>query len=264
MRLISRKRQTLFDRSQPVSQPVGPADEPPPAQEEQPTDVVRTRTVDDAPRRDDGVDEPVRETAPAPMTTTDARMSDVARPMLAIPTLSPIAPIIGWIAAWGAITIISGILIEAGIDLGLGFGIADGSIDMNAGFWAGLWTLAVQAAAFVIGGYAAGRMARVRATAHAVSAWIVAMLATAADALVVAGRDSGQSILTPLHIPDWYGRDYDNSVVIPLALFAVGSLVGAVIGGMMAAGANHREVRDGIEAGDLDRVTHRPGTRGYA
>lgn len=136
----------------------------------------------------------------------------------------------------------SAALVEAGVELGLGFGIADGSVDVDAGFWAGLWTLIVQAGAFLFGGYVAGRMARARAVAHAVLAWLFAVLATAADAIVDAARDGGGSVLASLRLPHWAGLDYENSVAIPLVIFAIGALIGVVLGGLLAAGANRREV----------------------
>ena len=162
---------------------------------------------------------------------------------LRIPTFSLLAPIGGWLAAWGAAALTSACLISAGVGLGLGFGIADGSVNLDTGFWAGLWTLVIQIGAFVVGGYVAGRMARVRAFLHAGLAWFIAMAATAADAIVVSVRDSGSSVLGALHLPQWagLGASYETRVWIPLIIFALGGLVGALIGGSLAAGANRRE-----------------------
>jgi hypothetical protein len=121
-------------------------------------------------------------------------------------------------------------------------------VDIDSGFRAGLWTLIIQAGAFVIGGYVAGRIARVWPVAHAVLAWVVAMAATAADAIVVAARDGGASVLAPIRLPQWAGLDYENSVAIPLVIFALGALVGAVVGGWLALGANRRETTEMINA----------------
>lgn len=205
--------------------------------------------------------EPTREVVTAPVAVADdverepagrARADEASvddRPatrVLKTPSFSLLAPIAGWLAAWGAAAVASSALIEAGVALGFGFGIADGSVDLDTGFWAGLWTLVVQAGAFLFGGYVAGRMARVRGTAHAVAAWIVAMLATTADAIVVATRDGGSSVLAPLHIPQWADLDYDRVVIIPLVIFALGSLIAALIGGLLASGANRIDTRDGV------------------
>ena len=161
--------------------------------------------------------------------------------MLRIPRFSAIAPVGGWLAAWGAATLAAAAVIEGGGRIGFGFGIADGSVDLDTGFWAGLWTLIIQAGAFVIGGYVAGRMARARAVAHAALAWFVAMAATAADAIVVAARNGGSSVLEPLRLPQWAGLDYENRVAIPLIIFALGALIGAILGGSLASGANRLE-----------------------
>ncbi len=176
-------------------------------------------------------------------------MSDEPRkPVLRIPRFSMLAPIGGWLAAWGAATLATAAVLEAGVSLGFGFGIADGSVDLDTGFWAGLWTLVIQAGAFVVGGYVAGRIARVRPVMHAVLAWVIAMAATAADAILVALRDSGSSVLAPLRLPQWAGLDYENSVAIPLVIFALGGLAGALVGGWLALGANRRETTEMISA----------------
>lgn len=203
--------------------------------------------VDDRETRPlDGGDRPRDRDEPA---TTTITMSEEPRTRgLRIPRFSLLAPIGGWLAAWGAAAVATAVALEAGVNLGFGFGIADGAIDVDAGFWAGLWTLVIQVGAFVVGGYVAGRIARVRPVAHAVLAWVVAMAATGADAVVVALRDGGASVLAPLRLPQWAGLDYENSVVIPLGIFALGALIGAIVGGWLALGANHRETTEMVRA----------------
>ena len=164
-----------------------------------------------------------------------------ATPVLRIPSFSAIAPIAGWLAAWGAAALALAALVEAGVGIGFGFGIADGSIDADSGFWAGLWMLVVLAGAFLLGGYVAGRMARTRALAHAALAWFVAMAATAADAIIVAAGEGRSSVLARLRLPQWAGLDYDQAVILPMVIFAVGALVAAIVGGSLAAGANRLE-----------------------
>jgi hypothetical protein len=195
--------------------------------------------VDDRPDRPLDIDD--RPPADEPATTTIRMADEPRRPVLRIPRFSLVAPIGGWLAAWGAATLAIACVLEGGVELGFGFGIADGSVDLDSGFWAGLWTLVIQAGAFMFGGYVAGRLARVRPVAHAVLAWFAAMAATAADAIVVALRDSGSSVLAPLGLPQWAGLDYENSVAVPLVIFALGALVGAIAGGALAGGANRRE-----------------------
>jgi len=215
---------------------------------------VEERTADERTVEDRPVDDrPVDRTVDEP-TYADQRAGYPLqeRAALRIPLFSPLAPIGGWLAAWGAAALATACLIEAGVAVGLGFGIANGSISVNSGFWAGLWTLVIQAGAFLLGGYVAGRMARARAMLHAGLAWLVAMLATAADAIIVNARDSGTSVLGRLHLPQWagLGGTYQTRVVIPLVIFAAGALIGALIGGALAAGANRRE-RDVYRVADV-------------
>lgn len=236
MRLLGRNREAGGEPLPVTTEDVRPAETHPAggdeAVEHRPADHRRDVVVDDTDRRNDAdhVD----------------RDDVVTTPVLKVPTFSPIGPLAGWIAAWGAVAVASAALVEAGVALGFGFGIADGSVDLDAGFWAGLWTLVVQAGAFLAGGYIAGRMARVRAVAHAVLAWVIAMIATAADAVIVASRDGGESVLAPLRIPQWAGLDYENVVAVPLVIFAAGSLVAVIVGGVLAAGANRLETREGV------------------
>ena len=69
------------------------------------------------------------------------------------------------------------ILQRANVHTGFGLGIATGGQRDN-GFWAGLWLLVVTGGAFVLGGYAAARIARAHGPLHGVLVWVVAMLAT--------------------------------------------------------------------------------------
>jgi hypothetical protein len=205
---------------------------------------------DDDTRRDvqdDGMTTPSQGEPPAvPAEPAQPDTPDIveAKRVLRIPSFSVLAPIAGWLTAWGAAALATAAVLEAGVSLGFGFGIADGSIDVDSGFWAGLWTLVIQGGAFVLGGYVAGRMARTRAIMHAVLAWFVAIAATAADAIVVATGQGRSSVLAPLRLPQWAGLNYDNIVVIPLVIFAAGALVAVIIGGALAAGANRLETTD--------------------
>lgn len=192
------------------------------------------------PRQGESTDTP-DEPPPAGASPDTVPVKVETTPVLRIPSFSVTAPIGGWLAAWGAAAVAIAALGEAGVALGFGLGIADGSIDTNSGFWAGLWTLVVQAGAFLVGGYVAGRMARTRAVGHAVLAWSFAMAATAADAIIVQIADDRSSVLAPLGLPRWAGLDYDRTVVVPLIIFAVGALLAAVVGGTLAAGANRLE-----------------------
>lgn len=176
--------------------------------------------------------------APATEPLPD-RTDDAAR-VVRVPPLAPLAPVLGWLTAWGAAVTAAACLREAGVDLGFGVGIATGDTGVEDGFWPGIWMILVQAGAFALGGYAAARLARTRALLHAVLAWVVAMLATGADAVVLAVRDSGDSVLAALDLPHWAETGLSGTweEALALAVLALAGLAGALIGGSFGAGAN--------------------------
>lgn len=161
---------------------------------------------------------------------------------LRVPPLSADAPFLGWLAAWGAAALAVACLREAGVDLGLGLGIATGDPGVEDRFLPGLWLVLVQAGAFLLGGYAAARIARANCLLHAGLAWCIAMLATGADAIVIAVRDGGESVLQSLGIPHWVHTGLSGTweEVLALAIFALAGLAGALIGGSLAAAAGRR------------------------
>lgn len=159
---------------------------------------------------------------------------------LRVPPISPTAPFLGWLTAWGAAAVAMACLREAGVDLGLGLGIATGEPGVEDRFLPGLWVLLVQAGAFVLGGYAAARIARRNGLLHAGLAWCIAMLATGADAVVIALRDGGDSILEGLGLPAWVHTGLSGTweEALALAAIALASLAGALIGGSLGSAAN--------------------------
>jgi hypothetical protein len=155
-------------------------------------------------------------------------------------TVAPLAPVVGWMAAWGVAVIAAACLAVAGADLGMGLGLVDGAYGVD-GLVPGLTLVAVQAGAFLVGGYAAARHARAHALAYAALAWGLAMLATGADTFV-ADRRNGASVLAPLDIPFWIDNGMGGGIDTALALgaFALAGLAGALVGGALAMVANRR------------------------
>jgi hypothetical protein len=192
--------------------------------------------------------DPVVPAAPVPTRDSEAATRPVTRaPVLRVPSFAPLAPFGGWLAAWGAAALAASCLVQANVDLGLGLGIADADVaGLNDGFRAGLWLLIIQAGAFIVGGYVAARMARNRGTLHAVLAWLIAMLATGADALVQYVRDGGRSVLADLRIPYWIENGYPGGwdTAVALGIFALAALAGALIGGGLGSAANAAAKRD--------------------
>jgi hypothetical protein len=188
---------------------------------------------------------------------------------------SPLAPFAGWLAAWGAASLAAMCLLVAGVTLGLGFGLADttlGGIDTAAfvdsgDFWPSVWMLIIQAAAFLAGGYVAARMARRLGTLHAVAAWAIAMVASGADAIAAQVHDEAQ-VLAGLALPTWANNGFDASfgTAIAYAILAVGSLAGAILGGMLGDAANRMDVArarhaQGLVPVDREAQTRRAGAR---
>lgn len=231
---------TLNDDRVHVERTVGHLDPPPVTHTTERTTVPLApepvwgseRVAVEAPvRHDDGTERAAH---------TSARTS-----VLRVPSFSIIAPILGWILAWGAIVIATTILFRADVPTGFGLGIATGQ--GNNGFWAGLWLLVVNAGAFLLGGYAAARIARAHGTLHGLLVWVVAMLATAADTVFETIRSGAVGVIRLIPgVPYWAGTDLRGrgDTMIVFALFAGAALVGALIGGLLGQTANRVERTD--------------------
>jgi hypothetical protein len=167
---------------------------------------------------------------------------DLAAPreLMRVPRGSLLAPVAGWLTAWGAVMLAAGCLRAAGVDFGLGIGIATGAPGVEDRFWPGLWVLVMQASAFALGGYVAARMARTRAVAHALGAWALAMVATGADAIEGWVHDPPAGVLAGLDLPHWLdtGLSGDWEAGIALVSIALAGLAGALVGGGVGAAAN--------------------------
>jgi hypothetical protein len=206
-----------------------------------------------AARRDDGLrDDTLRD-------DERVRRDDdlaVRRSVLRVPTFSPLAPLFGWLVAWGAIATATAILERVGVPTGFNLGIADGGPG-DDGFWAGLWAVCVSGGAFVLGGYAAARIARANGTKHAALTWLVAMVATTADAVVEAIRDGTEGVIRLIvGVPFWAetGMVEEAETILALAVFAAASLLGALVGGALGQAANRMDRTD-------DAVVVRPSER---
>lgn len=166
--------------------------------------------------------------------------------VLRVPTFSPLAVVLGWVVAWGAIAIATAILERVGVPTGLNLGIAEGGPG-DSGFWAGIWALIVSGGGFLLGGYTAGRMARANGTRHAVLVWALAMLATGADAIIENIRDGTEGVVQLIAgVPFWSETGLSDrfEATLVLLLFAGASLVGAFMGGALGQAANRLDRTD--------------------
>lgn len=190
---------------------------------------------------------PVEDRDSVPHTVSPVLSERPATSVLRVPTFSPLAPLLGGLAAWGAIAVATAILQRVDIPTGLNIGIAGGGPG-DPGFWAGVWALVVSGGAFVLGGYAAARVARANGTRHAVLVWVLAMAATAADAINATIGTAGDGIISRIiGIPFWgrTGLTGEAEAVLVLALFAGVSLLGALLGGGLGQTANRIDRTDG-------------------
>jgi hypothetical protein len=196
-----------------------------------------------------------RTTAPGTAATPTAMADSATQPaegvtrrerlrLMRPPGFAPLAPLGGWLAAWGAASVAAHALASAGVPLGMGFGIANGNGSVEDGFFPGLWFVVVQFGAFLIGGYVAARMARNRGLAHAALAWVLAMLATGADAIAQSMRALASSVLAPMGVPWWTDTGLQGGwrLWVALAIPAIAALVGAIFGGGIGAAANRAAV----------------------
>ena len=218
-----------------------------PREVESPT-VVSAPVVSSPVTESPVVERPVVE---RPVVADPGRPMEATEPVertsvLRVPTFSPTAPIIGLLAAWGAIVIAVAILTRADVRLGFNIGIASGGPG-DDGFWAGVWLLVVNGGAFLFGGYAAARMARANGVRHAVLVWVLAMLATGADALVEVLDDRATGVVRLIPgVPFWAETDLTTrgQAIIVLALFAGAALGGAILGGIFGQTANRIDRTD--------------------
>lgn len=201
----------------------------------------------------------IRREPAQPRTAVSERKS-----FLRVPTFSPLAPLIGWITAWGAIAIATASLERAGVPTGFNLGIADGGTG-DGGVWAGVWLLIVSGGAFLVGGYAAARMARAHGTTHAALAWVVAMAATGVDAIIEAARSGTTGVVRLLPgVPYWAdtGLTGQAEMGLVLGIFAIASLIGALVGGALGQMANRVDRTDGasVRSSDVGDREHRVTT----
>ncbi len=200
---------------------------------------------------DDDRQTAVHEPEPArlePATTpTPAPRARGGERVMRVPTFAPLAPVAGWLTAWGAAALAAACLQASGVDLGFGLGIAQSTqLGVQDGLGAGIVLLIVQGGAFVVGGYVAARIARAAGLTHAVLAWALAMLATGADALVQGVRGQTGVVTRLPGIPYWIDTNLGGNgrLAVALAIFALAALAGAVIGGALGTAVNRAGRRE--------------------
>ncbi len=229
------RKDTVSDRESGVREDRGSRASPYPAASRSTTDADVAHDPDGrTARTDDDVTESgiVHESHPA---------AAGGRALLRTPRIAPLAAVGGWASAWGVAIIAIACMSAAGIATGLGFGIADANGEGADGVAAGTWLAICVVGGFLAGGYVAARMARTAPIAHSLTAWVFAVLATAADG-VIADQRNVAGVLERTGLPSWSTDVYSGSdLIVPLVLFALAALIGVVIGGTLGGLATRRE-----------------------
>ncbi len=95
-------------------------------------------------------------------------------------------------------------------------------------------------------------MARANGTRHALLVWIIAMAATATDAIIDTIRDGTEGVVRLIiGVPFWADTDLtgEAEAILVLALFAAVSLVCALVGGALGQTANKIDRTDDTVVG---------------
>ena len=108
----------------------------------------------------------------------------------------------GWLSALGLASILSALLVGAGVALGLSTGdVAGGETAQTIGLGGGIALLTVLAIAWFCGGYVAGRMARFDGFRQGIGVWAWTIVAAVAVALLVAVGGSQYDVFERLSLP---------------------------------------------------------------
>jgi hypothetical protein len=198
-----------------------------------------------APRRDldrDGIDDRVERhgpvLAPAALDTMRARQRD------RFGGIQWGSDFFGWLCAIGLASILTALLVAAGVALGLSTSDAtNANTAQQIGLGGGIALLVVLAIAWFCGGYVAGRMARFDGARQGIGVWLWTILAALIVAAVAAIGGTSYDIYARLNLPRIAVGDNTLTAggAIAGAAAIIVTLLFAVIGGK-AGERYHRRV----------------------
>lgn len=156
----------------------------------------------------------------------------------------------GWLAATGLIVMVIAALAAAGVGIGTVTGttvdqaLQEGQTGtQTVGLIGGMVLLIILFAAYLAGGYVAGRMARFNGARQGLAVWLWGVVMTALIVGIAALVGSQQDITAVFNLPRLQIGEQTGTIatLIGIALAAVVALVGAILGGL-AGMRFHRKV----------------------
>jgi hypothetical protein len=170
--------------------------------------------------------------------------------------VKPGSAFFGFLTATGMAVLLTALLAAAGTAVGLATGTDADTVDNQVGDAAttiglvgGIVLLVVVFVAYYCGGYVAGRMARFDGAKQGVAVWVWALVAAAVVAVLAAVAGSEYDVLAELNsfprIPVNEG-DLTTGGVIAAVVVVLGSLVGAVLGGLTGMRFHRRVDKTGL------------------
>ena len=233
-------------RSTPAN---GPDDESTPTQhipsENSPTQNIPS---DSSPTRYAPPPDPVGPTDESEEFTEDSardRQSVVEREKEAFGGVKIGSAFFGWLTATGTAVLLTAFVAAAGTAVGVATNTDATDRDpQTVGILGGVALLVVIFVSYYCGGYVAGRMARFNGLSQGLAVWLWAVVIAVVVAVIAAVAGSQYDVLSKLNsfprIPVSQGN-LTTGGVVALMLVAVGSLVGALAGGL-AGMRFHRKV----------------------
>ena len=185
------------------------------------------------PRTVTGADPLVRRERLTPVVATDTMAAVRERQRMQFGGVSWGAAFFGFLSATGLATLLTALLVAAGVAIGL-TEVKDAAGNAKTiGLGGGILLLVVMAIAWYCGGYVAGRMARFDGARQGVAVWawtLVCALVVAAGAAI---GGSQYNIFDRLNLPriPTKGETFTTGGAIALAAAAVVTLLSAILGG---------------------------------
>jgi hypothetical protein len=156
-----------------------------------------------------------------------------------------LASIVGMFAGLGTLVFLSALIAagRASLDYQLNLLNAEGGLD--EGSMAGLLiAFAVVFASFLVGGFAAGRMARYDGGANGMGAGLWMLLLVAIFAALGAWVGAEYNAFSRVDLPNWFAQidsdDVTAFAIVAAVVLAVGTLAGGYVGGRLGELYNRR------------------------
>jgi hypothetical protein len=162
----------------------------------------------------------------------------------------------GWLTATGTAVLLTALVAAAGTAVGVATNTDAGSATTQAaqnpktvGILGAVVLLVVLFVAYYCGGYVAGRMARFNGLTQGLAVWLWAVVIAVAVAVLAAGAGRNYDVLSKLNsfprIPVSEGTLTTGGIIV-VVVVAVGSLAGALLGGLASMRFHRRVDKAGL------------------